>query len=96
MSQDGAAYLLEASFNITEAINMLGWVPTSEETIECIQFAYTVDWTGTYVSHVPMVLFQSAVLEGDPIFPEIWRHLLHSYLGAYAQLTSMIAPLGTD
>ena len=42
------------------------------------------------------VLVQYVVLEGDPLFLKICRHLLHSYLGAYTPTDSTLGPLGTD
>ena len=44
----------------------------------------------------PTVLVPSVVLEGDPLFPEIWRHLLCRFPCAYTTTPSTIGPLGPD
>ena len=98
ISSYGAALLLDSYLTISEDSQMLfpllaGLVAPSNETIYWIQFAYTADQTGAYLVPASTVLDQSAVLERDPLFPAIWRHLLHIYLGAYAPTTSKIGPL---
>ena len=82
ISSYGAALLLDSYLTISEDSQMLfpllaGLVAPSKETIYWIQFAYTADQTGAYLVPVSTVLDQSAVLERDPLFPAIWRHLLH-------------------
>ena len=48
-----------------------------------MQFGYTVDRTGAYVAPASMVLAQSAVLEGESLFPDIRDHLLRCYPVAF-------------
>ena len=73
---DGASRLLNTSCDIGEVGQLLfpilvGWVPPFEETLDWLHFVYTADRTGDYMAPASMVLVQSAVLEGDPLFPEI-------------------------
>ena len=42
------------------------------------------------------VLVLSVVLEGDPLSPAFWRHLLRRFPGAYAPTPTMHIPLGPD
>ena len=97
---DGASLFLGSSPNISEPIQMLspilvGWAPPFGEMCDWLQFAYTTDRTGSYVAPASVVLAQSPVTEGDPIFPAIWRHLL-CYSGAYTPPTSTIGPPGPE
>ena len=76
VAPDGAARFLNNAFNITEAIHMLFLLlavqsPPFEEKLDWLQFSYTADRTGDYMAPASMVLVQSAVLEGDRLFPEI-------------------------
>ena len=51
---------------------------------------------GAYVVPVSTFLVLSAVLEVDPLFPVIGKHLLHRFFSAYAPVPSIIVPLGPD
>ena len=103
VAPDGAAYLLntDCSCNIAEASQLIspllsGHAPLFKETLNWIQFTYTADSTGDYVAPDSTVLVPSAVLDGDPIFPDIWRHLLRRFPGAYDPTPSTLGPQGPD
>ena len=61
-----------------------------------MQFSYTADRTGAYMEPASTVISQYKVLEGDPIFPAIWIHIICNYPGHYTPTTSTILPLGPD
>ena len=76
VSPDGAACLLETDCSTYEASQLLlpllsGRAPLLKDTINWLQFVYTVDKTRAHVAPASMVLVPSAVLEGDLLFPEI-------------------------
>ena len=104
VSPDGADLLLGSALNIAEFSQkrlplLIGWVPTFEEAIDWLQFAYTADRTGDYVAPASTFLVQSVVLGGYPLLPLIWRHLCRRYPRAYVHplpSTSTVAPLGPD
>ena len=82
----GAARLLDTSHNIAEVRQVLfpllaGWAPPFEEALDWIQFAYTADRMGAYVAPASTVLVPSVSSKGDPLFPDIWRHLLRHFPG---------------
>ena len=58
-----------------------------EEALGWLQFNYTEDWTRYYVAPASTVLVQSAVVDGDELFPDFYRHLQKIYPGAYAPST---------
>ena len=55
-----------------------------------------MDRTGAYVAPMYTVLVLYTVLEGDPLFPVFWQHLLRRFRGAYALTPTMRGPLGPD
>ena len=66
VAPDGAARLIDTLRNIAEVSQVLfliftGRAPPFKDTLDCIQFAYTVDRTGDYVAPVSNVLVPSAV-----------------------------------
>ena len=67
-----------------------GLATSLEEVSDWLQFAYTADRTGDYVSPLSAFLVHSAVVEEDKHFPAFYRHLLKIYLGAYDP--SLIGP----
>ena len=48
-----------------------------------MQFTYTVERAGDYVAHASTVIAQSAVAEGDELFPELQAHLRRRYPEVY-------------
>ena len=48
-----------------------------------MQFAYTADQAGDYVAPASTVLAQSAVAEGDELFPALLAHLRRRYPEVY-------------
>ena len=98
---DSAALFLDMDTNITQSSQLLLPLLTSreppfEERTDWLHLSYTADRTGAYMEPASTVLVLSAVLEGDPLFPAIWRHLLHRFPGAYAPNPCTIGPLGPD
>ena len=49
--------------------------PPFEESLDWLQFAHTADQVGAYVAPASTVLAQSAVAEGDELFPALLVHL---------------------
>ena len=94
----GASLLLESSFNIFEAIQILflllsSWAPSFEDTLDWLQFVYADYQAGAYVMPASTVLAQFVVSKVDHLFPDIWSHLLSSYPGAYDPTNSTLTPL---
>ena len=54
-----------------------------------MQFAYTVERAGDYVAHASTVIAQSAVAEGDELFPELQAHLRRRYPEVYGSAVGM-------
>ena len=72
---------------------LVNQAPPFEETLNWLQFAYTADRIGAYVAPASTVFVLSAVLEGDPIFPAFWQHLLRHFPGAYDPNLTTRVPL---
>ena len=76
---------------------MTGRVPLYEDAIDWLQCNYPADLMGAYVEPASTVLFQSAVVEGDKLFPDFHWHLWRLYPGDYAPATDdPVAPTGRD
>ena len=54
---------------------LTGREPPFEATHEWLQLTYTVNQGGAYVAPASTVLVQSAVAEGDDLFPALLGHL---------------------
>ena len=96
-----ASCLIDIYCNIAEVGQLLftilvGQVPPFEETLNWLQFAYTADKTGAYVSPASTFLVLSALLKGVPLFTAFWRHLMRRFLGSYALTATTRVPLGPD
>ena len=85
---DCASWLIwreaDRTLNVFKALTGLfslltGQEPPFEEAIDWFQFTYTVDRSGAYVVHMSTVLAQSAVVEGDELFPALLAHLRRRY-----------------
>ena len=57
--------------------------PPFGEALDWLQFTYTADRAGAYVAPASMVLSQSAVAEGDELFPALLAHLTRLYPEVY-------------
>ena len=100
LSPDGFTLLLEGYLNIAEASRTMfsilaGQVLPFKEKLNWLNFTYTSDQKRAYVALVSLVLAWSTVLEGDPLFQALWKHLLQRYLGADVPVpdTDMLFPL---
>ena len=62
---------------------LTGQDPLSKEALDWLQFTYTADQAGDYVAPVSTVLDQSAVAEGDELFPTLLEHLRRLYPEVY-------------
>ena len=51
--------------------------------LDWLQFAYTADRVGAYVAPASTVLVQSAIAEGDNLFPVLLSHLRRQYPEVY-------------
>ena len=89
---DCASWLLrreaDRPINVFEALTGLlplltGREPPLEESLDWLQFTYTKDRAGAYVAPASTVLVQSAVAEGDELFPALLVHLRRIYLEVY-------------
>ena len=54
-----------------------------------MQFTYTADRAGAYVAPASTVLAQSAVAEGDELFPALLAHLRRRYPEVYGSAVGM-------
>ena len=77
---DSASRLLENPKNIYELIQnlfLLLDVQASpyEKALDCIQFSYTGDQMGAYLTNASMVLVWFVLLEGGPIFAPTLMHI---------------------
>ena len=57
--------------------------PPFEEALDWLNFPYTADRAGAYVAPASTVLAQSAVAEGDELFPALLAHLRRLYPEVY-------------
>ena len=62
---------------------LTGREPLFEAALDCLQFAYTANQEGAYVTPVSTVLAQSAVAEGGELFPALLAHLRRRYPDVY-------------
>ena len=100
---DCAACLLQRDaggpLNVFEASKGLfplltGQEPPFEEAIDWLQSAYTTDRAGYYVAPASMVLSQSAVTEGDELFPALLAYLRRRYTEVYG--SAVVTSLGPE
>ena len=62
---------------------LTGQDPPFKEALNWLQFAYTADRVGAYVAPESTVLVQSAIAEGDELFPACQKHLQRLYPEVY-------------
>ena len=100
---DCASWLLwreaDGPLNVFEALPGLfplltGQEPPFEEAIDWLQLAYSTDRAGYYVAPASMVLAQSAVAEGDELFPALLAYLRRRYPEVYG--SAVVTSLGPE
>ena len=69
---------------------LTGWEPPFEEALNWLQFVYTVDRARDYVAPASTVLDQSAIAEGEKIFPAVLYHLRRLYPEVYGPAVFLV------
>ena len=77
----GIVNVFEASAGLFPILT--GQDPPFEAALDWFQFAYTADQAGAYVAPVSTVLAQTAVAEGDELFPALLTNLRRRYPEVY-------------
>ena len=84
---DGPLNVFEASKSLSPLLT--GQNPPFEETLNWLQFVYTMDRAGTFVAPASTVLAQSAVAEGGKLIPAFLAHLRRLYPKVCSPAVSM-------